>query len=1300
MEMFCDRYFTDWLAREQISLACTTYQTSRLMLLGVNPENGSVSGFERIFDRAMGLYATTERMYLSTKYQIWQIDNVLEAGQAYNGYDKLYIPRIGYTTGDLDVHDLVVDDTGKLIFASTMLNCLATLSDRHSCKPIWKPNFISKIINEDRCHLNGLAMVEGKPKYTTSCSRSDAIDGWRDRRRNGGCVIDVPSGEIIFTGLSMPHSPRWYRDRLWLLNSGTGEFGYVDLQAGKFEAIAFCPGFLRGLAFHQDYAIVGLSKPRGGDRTFSGLPLDDRLMAKDTDPQCGLMAIDLRTGAIAHWFRFEGIITELYDVQVLPQVKRPMALGFQTEEIVQLITLEPLQEETGRAISEPPKEEMARAIASESLQEATARVTDSKPLKEEESIRLEYKNLVIKSHQDGGFFSNFNKVLNWLSRIDRECNVWVDWMYTGTESAFRYGDAIGENIWEIFFEPISNAVPVADAVVQDLYIDFTMTGAGAHLMYLGTDFQSVRNRYGQIFTEFIRVRSELQAEAERIYAELMDGYFCIGVHKRHQLHRVEDFYLQPVPIPNIIDAIRKVMPSTGKVRVFLATDEEDAIAAFSEAFDDRLIYQAEAARSPAVARQEIHWNREYRGSYLGKQVLMDALLLARCQILVHGVSNLSTAVLMMNPQVQTVYLYQDDQGQTQIHAPQTPPFADRPASIVDPAQALFDRARYAKHYNMGEEAELSLREAIRLQPGHWGACNNLGTMLQQRGKVSEAKTFYEQALRFKPDFGEAISNLASTWQLDDELERAKAGFIKALQLKPDYVPAHFNLATIYKQQGRLGAAVDHFQRVVELRPNYHQAHFQLALIYEYQEKLEEALNSYTILRQIHPQDGETYDILESIIYRRLCDWSDYDRRQQAIIDYIQSPSKTSPGAINPFVLSSFPLPLSLHHSAAREFALNIQQAAAKTRERLNFQHLRDQTPKLRVGYISPDFREHAVGRLVHDMFRYHDREEFEVYVYSTVDFNDRITQHIREHCDVFVDLSLLSTEAAARRIHADGIQILIDLAGYTVNNGSEILALQPAPIQAQFLGYPDTMGADFMQYAIADRWLISPEIAASYTEEIIYLPHAFGASPLEISDRAMTRSEFGVPELAFVFCCFNSHYKIEPEVFGAWMEILTAVPHAVLWLTGSAPRITDNLRSHATRHGIDPARLIFTEKLPHAEYMARYRLADLYLDTFIYNAGSTATAALWAGVPLLTKLGNTNASRMGASICAAAGLEDLICDRTETYLQKAIHLATHPQELAEIRNRLQENRDRLPLFDLKGFVRSLEVAFRQMWDSD
>lgn len=343
LEVFCSRQLLDWMRAQQIGFALTTYQTSRLILLGVNRE-GRISGFERLFDRAMGLYATTERLYMSSKYQLWRFDNVLEAGQLYNGYDKLYVPRIGYSTGDLDIHDLAVDRTGRVIFVSSLLNCLATVSQRHSCTPLWKPPFISQLVNEDRCHLNGLAMVEGKAGFVTACSRSDVVDGWRDKRRSGGCVLDLQSNEIILTGLSMPHSPRWYQGKLWLHNSGTGEFGYVDMKLGRFEPVAFCPGYLRGLTFWQNYAIAGLSKPRGGDKTFSGLALDEQLIAKDTEPRCGLMVIDIHTGAIVHWLRLEGVITELYDVQVLPGVRRPMALGFQTDEISRLLTLDPMSQ--------------------------------------------------------------------------------------------------------------------------------------------------------------------------------------------------------------------------------------------------------------------------------------------------------------------------------------------------------------------------------------------------------------------------------------------------------------------------------------------------------------------------------------------------------------------------------------------------------------------------------------------------------------------------------------------------------------------------------------------------------------------------------------------------------------------------------------------------------------------------------------------------------------------------------------------------------------------------------------------
>ena len=229
---------------------------------------------------------------------------------------------------------------------------------------------------------------------------------------------------------------------------------------------------------------------------------------------------------------------------------------------------------------------------------------------------------------------------------------------------------------------------------------------------------------------------------------------------------------------------------------------------------------------------------------------------------------------------------------------------------------------------------------------------------------------------------------------------------------------------------------------------------------------------------------------------------------------------------------------------------------------------------------------------------------------------------------------------------------MIDLAGYTIGHGANILALQPAPIQMQWLGYPNTMGADFIQYYLADRTLITDEIAEHYAEKIIYLPHTFVASPLPISKRKMTPVEFGLPEDAFVFCSFNSHYKINPQQFAVWMNILEAVPNSVLWLSKGIGE--QNLINEAQKRGIAPNRLIFAEKIVHDQYLARYGLADLYLDTFIYNAGSTAAAVLWSGLPMLTCLGEHNASRMGASICRSAGLEEGICETIDEYQEKLL----------------------------------------------
>lgn len=338
LELTTSRQMLSWMAEQKLSIALTTYQIGKLFLLGLKT-NGELSVFERSFNRCMGLCATENGFWMSSLYQVWRFENLLTEGQVQDDYDRLYLPQLGYTTGDLDIHDIAVDGTGKPVFVNTLFSCLANLSETHSFKPCWRPAFISKLAAEDRCHLNGLAMKDGRPAYVTSVSRSDAPDAWREHRRDGGIVIDVADNEIIGEGLSMPHSPRWYQDKLWLLNAGSGDFGYIDNATGAFETVAFCPGYMRGLCFHGDYALIGISKPRH-NKTFTGLALDEQLKKRQAEPRCGIQVIDLRTGDTVHWLRIEGIVDELYDVVALPGVRKPMTLGFKTDEIRRVLSIE------------------------------------------------------------------------------------------------------------------------------------------------------------------------------------------------------------------------------------------------------------------------------------------------------------------------------------------------------------------------------------------------------------------------------------------------------------------------------------------------------------------------------------------------------------------------------------------------------------------------------------------------------------------------------------------------------------------------------------------------------------------------------------------------------------------------------------------------------------------------------------------------------------------------------------------------------------------------------------------------
>lgn len=334
------RGFSDWLAACGGSIAFTTYQAGKLFLLGLN-DDGRLSVFERTFPRCMGLAVSNDarQMFLATLYQIFRFDNAVPQGAMHEGYDALYSPHASWVTGDLDVHDVMIGADGRPIFVNTLFGCLSTVSDSHSFKPLWRPPFISKLAAEDRCHLNGLAGKDGQPRYVTACSTSDVSDGWRDSRVGGGVVVDVMADKVVLEGLTMPHSPRLHDNRLWLLNSGPGDFGFADLDTGRFEPLAFCPGYARGLAFTNNCAVIGLSLARE-NRTFQGLGLEEALTAKNATARCGLQIVNLDNGDAIHWVRIEGIVRELYDVAFLPGIKRPSAIGFKTTDISRVITVE------------------------------------------------------------------------------------------------------------------------------------------------------------------------------------------------------------------------------------------------------------------------------------------------------------------------------------------------------------------------------------------------------------------------------------------------------------------------------------------------------------------------------------------------------------------------------------------------------------------------------------------------------------------------------------------------------------------------------------------------------------------------------------------------------------------------------------------------------------------------------------------------------------------------------------------------------------------------------------------------
>ena len=599
-----------------------------------------------------------------------------------------------------------------------------------------------------------------------------------------------------------------------------------------------------------------------------------------------------------------------------------------------------------------------------------------------------------------------------------------------------------------------------------------------------------------------------------------------------------------------------------------------------------------------------------------------------------------------------------------------------------------------------DEGEAAYRESLRLDPRYALAWYNLGALKQEAGQSDAAREAFEAALREDRSLEAANLALAGLLRREGRIDDAISCLERAIAAQPGRAGSYNDLGALYQLRGRVEPALACFERASELDPASGEPHFNRGKLLEDLGRSEEARACYQMAQEHAPQLGAEISCHLAVVARRLCDWKGEAERTAELVQQIEELLHADDARGLPaLTLQALPVPGALRLRVARHLARGLELQTAAARARCAFRHPpRRESERLRIGYVSPDFRTHAVGTLVHDLFRHHDRAAVAVHAYSLVSVDDPFQRRVRAGVDVFADVSRDSPEAIARRIHADGIDVLVDLAGYTTYSRSAIFALRPAPVQVHWLGYLDTQGADFLPYVLADDVVIPEEVAADFSETIVALPRGFAlVSPLPIAEKP-SRAELGLPGEVFVFCCMNGLHKLDAETFEVWMRMLARVPDSVLWLPDEGAEVARrNLAREAAALGVDPARLRFAARAPLPQYLARYRVADLFLDTFAYNGGATAAGALRAGIPVLTLPGDRFLRRMGASLCRSAGIPEAICEDARVYEERAVAWASRPEELARVRQRLAEGHASAPLFDARGFARQLEAAYRAIW---
>lgn len=622
-------------------------------------------------------------------------------------------------------------------------------------------------------------------------------------------------------------------------------------------------------------------------------------------------------------------------------------------------------------------------------------------------------------------------------------------------------------------------------------------------------------------------------------------------------------------------------------------------------------------------------------------------------------------------------------------------------------RSLARRQEYAEaHYNLGvalrdqgklEEAVASFRQAVALTPSFAQAFNDLGNALQGQGQSDEAIQCYQRAVTLKPDFVEAYNNLGAALHGQRRLEEASAHYRQAVTLNPGIAEPHYNLGAALHGQGRLEEAMAEYQRALALKPTYVEAHNNLGIALQNQGRLAEAMACYRRALALNPAYVNAESQLLGLC-QHLCDWE----HVEMLFEHLKQRLYTSPSAlVTPLTVLYVPSTPDEQLTCARSWSASYCSPYLRQQERLGFHFTRTRRSRLRIGYLSADFRQHPVAWLIPELFELHDRSAVEVFAYSYGrDDGSEIRKRLAHACDQFVDIRATSHVDAARRIYEDGVDVLVDLTGHTKDARTEIAALRPAPIQVNWLGYPGTMGADCIDYIIADAFIIPPAHEAFYSEKVVRLPDCYQINDRKraIAEHAPTRLECGLPRNGFVFCGFNNTNKIAPAVFDVWMRVLREIPDSVLWLLEANVETAANLRREAQARGVSPERLVFAPRVSQDKHLARCRIADLFLDTLPYNGHVTVSDALWAGLPVLTCAGETFASRVAGSLLTAIGLPEMITYSLADYETRALRLARNVSELAGLRKRLKKNRLTTPLFDSERFTRHIECAYQMMWE--